>query len=103
MLSLLPSTFALGLAALAALLLVRSRRSPPEMEAERLAAARVLTLAVGIQSVHFAEEAVTGFHERFPALFDLPSMPLAFFVAFNVTELRIRKQRSLGGDSHSGF
>ena len=58
----------LGPAALVALLLVLSRRSPPEDVAERLAAARALALAVGVQSVHFAEEAATGFHERLGAL-----------------------------------
>lgn len=31
-----------------------------------------------------AEELVTGFHERFPALFGLPPMPLGFFVPFNL-------------------
>ncbi|MEE8585747.1 MAG: hypothetical protein V3T83_12950 [Acidobacteriota bacterium] len=62
--SVLPSMFVLGLAAFAALLLVLSRRSPPEKVAERLAAARALALAVGVQSVHFAEEAATGLHER---------------------------------------
>ena len=59
MLNVLPSMFVLGLAALAALLLVLSRRSPPENVAERLAAARALALAVGVQGVHFAEEAAT--------------------------------------------
>ncbi len=89
MLSLLPSMFVLGLAALAALLLVLNRRSPPENVAERLAAARALALAVGIQSVHFAEEAATGFHEQLGALLDLPGMPLSFFIVFNLTWLGI--------------
>ena len=89
LLSLLPSAFVLGLAALAALLLVLSRRSPPENVAERLAAARALAVAVGVQSVHFAEEVGTGFHERFPALLGLPAMPVSFFVAFNLTWIGI--------------
>ncbi len=89
MLNVLPSIVVLGLAALAALLLVLSRRSPPEELAERLAAARALTLAVGVQSVHFAEEAATGFHERFGALLGLPGMPLSVFVVFNLTCLGI--------------
>jgi len=87
--SMLPSMFVLGLAALAALLLVLSRRSPPENVAERLAAAHALALAVAIQSVHFAEEAVTGFHERLGALLGLPGIPLSYFVAFNLTWLGI--------------
>ena len=49
----------------------------------------MLSLAVVVQSVHFAEEAATGFHERFPALLGLPGMPLAFFVVFNLTWLGI--------------
>ncbi len=57
--------------------------------AERLDAARALALAVGLQSLHFAEEVATGLHERFPALLDLPSMPLSFFVIFNLTWLGI--------------
>ncbi len=89
MLSLLPSVFVLGLAALAALLLVLGRRSPAENVAERLAAAPALALAVGVQSVHFAEEAATGFHERLPALLGLPGMPLSVFVFFNLTWLGI--------------
>ena len=89
MLSLLPSILVLGLAALAALFLARSRRSPPESAAERLVAARALALAVGFQSVHFAEEAATGFHERFPALVGLPGIPLSVFVVFNLTWLGI--------------
>lgn len=84
MLSILPSLIILGLVALAAVYLVRCRRFPPENVAKRLAAARSLALAIGIQSVHFAEEAATGFHERFPALFGLPAMSFPFFVSFNL-------------------
>ncbi len=72
MLNALPSIIVLGLAALAALLLVLRRRSPPENVTERLTAARSLALAVGVQSVHFAEEAATGLHERLGALLGLP-------------------------------
>jgi hypothetical protein len=89
MLNLLPSAIALGLAALAAVFLAQRRRSPPENAAERVAAARALALAVGVQGLHFAEEAATGFDERFPALFDLPGMPRFFFVVFNLTWLGI--------------
>ncbi len=89
MLNVLPSILVLGLAALAALLLALSRRSPPENVVERRAAARALALAVGIQSVHFAEEAATGFHERLGALLGLPGIPLSVFVVFNLTWLGI--------------
>ena len=89
MLSVLPSFVVLGLAALAALLLALSRPSSPEKEMERHAASHALALAVGVQSVHFAEETATGFHERLPALFGLPGMPASVFVAFNLLWLGI--------------
>ena len=89
MLSVLPSLLVLGLAALAALQLALRRRSPPENVAERLAAARALALAVGIQGVHFAEETVTGFHERLGTLVGLPGILLATFVGFNLMWLGI--------------
>ena len=89
MLSLLPSIVVLGLAALAALFLARRRPSPSENVAERRGAARALSLAVGVQGIHFAEETATGFHERLPALFGLPGMPLSLFVVFNLAWLAI--------------
>ena len=87
--SLLPSIFVLGLAALAALALTRFRRAPPENVAERNAAARALAVATAVQSVHFVEEAATGFHERLGALVGLPAMPLSFFIVFNLTWLGV--------------
>ncbi len=89
MINVLPSMIVLGLAAFAALLLVLSRRSPPENVAERLDAARALAIAVGVQSVHFAEEAATGLHERLGALLGLPGIPLSVFVVFNLTWIGI--------------
>ena len=84
MASLLPAAISLGTVALCAWLLTSPRRSPPDYGTQRLAAANALAGTVGIQSVHFAEELFTGFHQRFPALFGLPEMPLAAFVAFNL-------------------
>ncbi len=89
MLSVLPSIFVLGMAALAAILLVRRRPSPPENISERLSASHALALATGLQSIHFVEESVTGFHERFPALLGFPSMSFSFFVAFNLIWIAI--------------
>lgn len=89
MLSLLPSLFVLGLAALAAVVLARTRPSRPENVAERSAAARALALATAVQAVHFTEEATTGFPERLGALLGLPAMPMSFFVVFNLTWLLI--------------
>ena len=87
--SMLPSIFALGLATLFALLLTLRRRSSHGSVAERLAAARALALATGVQAIHFAEEAGTGFHEALPAQFGLPSMSFSIFAAFNLVWLAI--------------
>ena len=89
MLSLLPSLFVLGLAALAAVVLARTRLSCPENVAERSATAHALALAIAVQSVHFTEEAMTGFPGRLGALLSLPAMPMSFFVTFNLTWLLI--------------
>lgn len=89
MLNVLPSIVVLGLAALAALVLVLNRWSPPEKVSERRTASQVLALAVGIQGVHFVEETATGLHVRLGELIGLPSIPLSLFVAFNVAWLAI--------------
>ncbi len=87
--SVLPSVLALGLAALVALHFALSRPSPPDRVGERRAVSHTLALALGIQSVHLVEETATGFHERLPALFGLPGMPLSAFLAFNLVWLGI--------------
>lgn len=89
LLSLLPSFFVLGLAALAAIGLTQARRSPPENAAQRSAAARILVLALVVQGIHFTEEALTGFPERLAALLGLPAMPMSFFLIFNLAWLAI--------------
>jgi len=89
MFSVLPSVFFLGIAALAALALARHRPSIPEYVSERIAASHAIALSTAIQSFHFVEEALTGFHEKFPALFGLPSMPFSFFVTFNLIWIAI--------------
>ncbi len=87
--SLIPSVVILGSVALFALYLARHRPSPVARMPQRMAASYALTFATIAQSVHFIEEAVTGFHERFPALVGLPAMPFAGFVAFNVVWIGI--------------
>ena len=89
LLSVLPSVVALGLAAAVALRFASRRRVRQEGQELRRVASRALVLALGIQSVHFAEETATGFHERFPALLGLPGMPLSFFVVFNLAWIGI--------------
>ena len=87
--SLIPSIVFLGLVALAAFLLTVLRRSPETLVNERVAASCALALAAVIQCVHFAEELLTRFHIRFPALFGLEPMPLWFFVIFNVAWIAV--------------
>ena len=87
--SVVPSVVVLGLAAIVAVRLAQRRSSPVEAAAERNAASTVLGFATAIQSAHFAEELVTGFHTRFPALLGLDPMPLSFFVAFNLAWIAI--------------
>lgn len=82
--SLVPSLVVLGIAAFVALQLAMRRSSPMEFSSERTAASQALALATAIQCAHFAEEWATGFHVRFPALFGLEPMPMAFFVGFNL-------------------
>jgi hypothetical protein len=89
MINLFPSIFVLGLAALVAVLLMQNRHSPPGKAAERIIAAKALLIATVVQGIHFGEEAATGFHERFPGLFDLPAISFPLFLAFNLVWLGI--------------
>jgi hypothetical protein len=85
--SILPSAAILGLFALVAGALSLAR-APAEEDGPRTRdAVRASAAAVVAQGAHFAEELVTGFPERFPALFGLGPMPLWFFVSFNVAWL----------------
>ena len=89
MFSALPSLFILSLVAFAALRITQTQPSPPGRVGERKSASQALGFAVVIQAAHFSEEAMTGFHERFPALMDFPAMPFSFFIAFNLVWLVI--------------
>ncbi len=82
--SLLPSISALGLAALFALYLALARHPSSDNKAQQKLAAQALGVAVILQGIHFTEELVTGFHERFPAIFGLEAIPVSIFIAFNV-------------------
>ncbi len=82
----LASVLILSAVAVVALVLTFTR-AISENDLARHAAARSLALAVALQAAHFAEEATTGFHDRFPELLGLPAMPVPFFVLFNVAWL----------------
>jgi hypothetical protein len=87
--SVLPPLFILGLVALAALHLTRTRPPLKENIYGLVSTARALGFAVILQALHFSEEAMTGFHERFPALLGLPPIPFSVFITFNLLWLII--------------
>jgi hypothetical protein len=89
MLSALPGLAVLGLAALAALVLAIVRKSSPDNVMQRRAASRALSIALAVQVLHFGEELLTGFYEKFPALFGLPAMSITYFVSFNLIWIAI--------------
>jgi hypothetical protein len=82
--SVLAGTAGLTVAALLALLLTFVRKPGDARPAARWRLVRIAALAVVLQSIHFVEELITGFYERFPALLGLRPWSAAFFVAFNL-------------------
>lgn len=82
------SVLILSAAALVALVLTRARPISGD-EGARRDAAGALALTVVVQTAHFAEEAATGFPERFPALLGLSPLPFPLFLVFNLTWLGI--------------
>jgi len=89
MTSLLPSIIALGLAVLLALYLAVKRSPRSDDAASLTTASHTLGVAVITQSIHFTEELLTGFHERFPGIFGLEAIPLSIFVIFNIVWITI--------------
>jgi Protein of unknown function with HXXEE motif len=81
--SILVGTAGLSGAAVAALLLTLLR-PPTGDRACRERTAGIFLLGLAVQSLHFMEEFVTGFEQRFPALLGLPAWSERFFVAFNL-------------------
>lgn len=79
----------LGLVALMAVYLARTRKSIANNNNQLVAASRALGLATAVQFVHFSEEWVTGFYVRFPALFGLEPIPEATFLFFNLSWVAI--------------
>jgi len=84
LISILPSAVILGFAGMIALILGISRGWASESMIKIPGAVRVAMIAILCQTAHFTEELITGFHERFPALFGLAPMSLRFFVVFNI-------------------
>jgi uncharacterized membrane protein YhdT len=79
--SILTGTAVLSMGAVASLVLTILRK--PQIEG-REHAVRVFLLGLAVQSVHFMEEFVTHFEDRFPTLLGLSAWSENFFVAFNL-------------------
>jgi hypothetical protein len=75
---------ALLVAAIAALLLTLARSPERSSPAARERAARLLLVGIACQCAHFAEEFLTRFYERLPALLGRSAWSSDFFVVFNV-------------------
>jgi hypothetical protein len=87
--SILTGTAALWLGAAIALLLTILRGPVDGDLAGREQTARLFLLGLAVQSLHFMEEFVTHFPERFPALLGLPPWSESFFVTFNLIWLSV--------------
>ena len=85
----LPSIIILGTLVLVAVVLTVRRSSPGHLGPARRRAAVMLGVATLVQVLHFYEEASTGFHAEFPALFGLPPVELQDFINVNVVALVI--------------
>ena len=81
--SIFVGTAGLSVAAVAALLLTLLRPLIGD-RASRERTAGIFLLGLAVQSLHFMEEFVTGFEQRFPALLGLPGWSERFFVVFNL-------------------
>jgi hypothetical protein len=87
--SILPSTMVLGTVGIIALFLTLTRGWADENKTHIRGTVQVTLLTILFQTVHFSEELLTGFHERFPALFGLPPIPRRLFISFNLAWLVI--------------
>lgn len=83
----MPSLIILGTLAFVAWRLASMRPLAPELAEARRSAAVMLLITTLVQLVHFTEEAMTGFHAAFPAIFGQPAIPFAVFMAFNLVWL----------------
>jgi hypothetical protein len=93
--SLLTGTAGLSAAALVALVLTVTRKPVADL-GQREKATRLFLIGLSAQCLHFMEEFVTGFQDRFPALLGLPAWSRNFFVAFNLIWLSIWVLSAIG-------
>ena len=87
--SIVAGTIGLDIAAVVAVSLTVARGAAVAGSVELSATARLATLALTAQLAHFAEEATTGFYQRFPQLLGQAPWSLGFFVAFNLLWIAI--------------
>jgi len=99
--SILPSAVVLGTAGVIALYLALTRGWADESRTHIRGAVQTVLVTILFQAGHFVEELSAGLHERLPALFGLPPMPLQFFVSFNVAWLIIWGISAWGLAAHS--
>jgi hypothetical protein len=94
--SILLGTVGLSAGAVVALLLTILRRPVEGDQAGRERATRLLLIGVAVQCLHFTEEFVTRFQDRFPALLGLSAWSENFFVVFNLLWLSIWALSAVG-------
>jgi Protein of unknown function with HXXEE motif len=87
--SVLIGTAGLSAGAVVALLLAILRRPVDGDLVGRERTARLFLIGLAAQCLHFMEEFVTRFQDRFPALFGLPAWSEIFFVVFNLIWLSV--------------
>jgi hypothetical protein len=87
--SILTGTAGLSAGAVLALLLTILRRPVDGDPAGRERTARVFLIGLAAQCMHFMEEFVTRFQDRFPTLLGLSAWSNNFFVVFNLIWLSI--------------
>src|SRR5690348_107454 len=87
--SILTGTAGLSVVAIVALLLTILRRPVENDLVGRERTVLLFLIGLGAQCLHFMEEFVTRFQDRFPALLGLPRWPENFFVVFNLIWLSV--------------
>ncbi len=87
--SMLTGTAGLSAGAVVALLLTILRRPVDGDLAARERMVCLFLIGLAAQCLHFMEEFVTRFQDRFPALLGLPAWPENFFAVFNLIWLSI--------------
>ena len=82
--SILVGTSALAAAALGSLLLTLTRRGFKSDSKTQDRLARLFLIGISLQCLHFIEEFITRFYQRFPRQLGVSAWSSEFFVAFNL-------------------